>query len=57
MSVAASILINGTPTSPFKLHRGLRQVDPLPPILFDLVVETLSLVIQKATNMKLWEGV
>lgn len=57
ISAAASILINGTPTTPFKLHRGLRQGDPLSPFLFDFVVETLSLVIQKATNMRLWKGV
>lgn len=46
-SAAASILINGSPTAPFKLHRGLRQGDPLSPLLFYLVVEMLSLVIQK----------
>lgn len=56
-SAAASILINGSPTAPFKLHRGLRQGDPLSPFLFDLVVETLSLVIQKASHLGLWEGV
>lgn len=56
-SAAASILINGSPTKPFKLHRGLRQGDPLSPFLFNLIVETLSLVIQKATNQGLWEGV
>lgn len=56
-SAAASILINGSPTMPFKLHRGLRQGDPLSPFLFNLVVETLSLVIEKATNLGLWEGV
>lgn len=55
-SAAASILINGSPTIPFKLHRGLRQGDPLSPFLFDLVVETLSLVIQKASCLGLWEG-
>lgn len=57
MNVAASILVNGAPSVPFKLHRGLRQGDPLSPFLFDLVVETLSLLIQKASSMKLWEGV
>lgn len=45
MNAAASILVNGSPTAPFKLHRGLRQGDPLSPFLFDLIVETLSLVI------------
>ena len=57
MSASASILINGSPTTPFKLHRGLRQGDPLSPFLFDLAVETLSLIIQKASNLKLWEGI
>lgn len=56
-SAAASILINGTPTIPFRLHRGLRQGDPLSPFLFDLVVETLSLLIEKASGLGLWEGV
>lgn len=55
-SAAASILINGSPTIPFKLHRGLRQGDPLSPFLFNLVVEALSLVFQKATHLGLWEG-
>ena len=55
-SAAASILINGSPTVPFKLHRGLRQGDPLSPFLFNLIVETLSLVIDKAANLGLWEG-
>ena len=56
-SAASSILINGSPTIPFKLHRGLRQGDPLSPFLFNLVVECLSLVIQKATSLGLWEGI
>lgn len=56
-SAAASILINGSPTVPFKLHRGLSQGDPLSPFLFDLIVETLSNVIEKATSLGLWEGV
>ena len=56
-NAAASILINGSPTRPFKLHRGLRQGDPLSPFLFDLIIEVLSLVIQKATALGCWEGV
>lgn len=57
MTASASILINGSPSSPFKLHRGLRQGDPLSPFLFDLVVEVLNLVICKATSKELWTGI
>lgn len=52
-SASASILINGCPTSPFKLQRGLRQGDPLSPFLFDLAVEPLNLLFQKATHKNL----
>lgn len=55
-SASASILINGSPTTPIKLQRGLRQGDPLSPFLFDIVVEPLNLLIQKAISLKLWDG-
>lgn len=35
----ASILIKGSPTSPFKMGRGLQQGDPLFPFLFLIVAE------------------
>lgn len=57
MSSTASILLNGSPTPPFKLRRGLRQGDPLSPFLFDLAVETLHLIITKSTSMGLWDGI
>lgn len=55
-SASSSIIVNGSPTAPFKLHRGLRQGDPLSPLLFDLVAEVLSLVIRKAESLNLLYG-
>ena len=57
MSASASILINGSPSSTFKLQRGLRQGDPLSPFLFNLVVEPLNLLIQKSVSRGLWSGI
>ena len=57
MSASASILVNGSPTPPFKLQRGLRQGDPLSPFLFDIIVESLNLLIQKSIASSLWEGI
>lgn len=57
LSASASILINGSPTSPIKLRRGLRQGDPLSPFLFTLIAEPLNLLIKKAVSLSLWEGV
>ena len=55
-TASASILINGSPTIPFKLQRGLQQGDPLYPFLFDFVVEALSLLIQKAVSLEIIAG-
>lgn len=56
-STSASILINGSPSVPFKLQRGLRQGDPISPFLFVFIVEALNQLISKATNKGLWRGV
>ena len=40
--VKFSILINGSPSDFFGSSRGLRQGDPLSPLLFDIVMEALS---------------
>jgi len=51
------VLINGRPTSFFKSSREVRQGCPLSPLLFLLVVEGLSRVIQEQVKEKKLEGV
>jgi len=41
-SVRFSVLVNGSPSSLFSSPRGLRQSNPLSPLLFVVVMETLS---------------
>lgn len=56
-TASASILVNGSPSKPFRLQRGLRQGDPLSPFLFVLVAEALDQLIKKATFLNMWKGV
>ena len=52
-----SILVNGSPTREFSPNRGLRQGDPLSPLIFNLVGEVLSLLQNKAQSLGLFEGI
>lgn len=47
-NVQYSVIINGTPLPPFRAERGLRQGCPLSPLLFILVMDTLSTQINHA---------
>lgn len=55
-SGSSSILINASPSSEFRLGRGLRQGDPLSPFLFTLVMEGLNEAIKKAVQNNTYVG-
>ncbi|GJS69334.1 C2 calcium/lipid-binding domain-containing protein CaLB [Tanacetum coccineum] len=52
-----SVLINGSPTPEFKLKRGLRQGNPLSPLLLILAVEALNVSLLDARKNNLFRGV
>ena len=47
-SACFAVLVNGTPTDFFPASRGIRQRCPLSPLLFILIIESLSRIILKA---------
>jgi hypothetical protein len=46
-----SVLVNGNPTTEINIKRGLKQGDPLAPLLFLLVVEGLGLLMRRAVDV------
>lgn len=52
-----SILVNESPTQEFKFERGLRQGDPLSPLLFNIVEEVFHRFMERAEEYGLVEGI
>ncbi|XP_072078102.1 uncharacterized protein [Arachis hypogaea] len=49
-TASMSVLVNGSPSKEFKMERGLRQGDPLSPLLFVLVVDVLHRMLGEAAR-------
>nr|GEZ00802.1 hypothetical protein [Tanacetum cinerariifolium] len=56
-STFTSVLVNGSPTSEFKLEKGLRQGDHLSPLLFIIAVEALNVILIDAKSKHLFRGI
>jgi hypothetical protein len=52
-SGTSSVLLNGVLGKTFHCKRGVRQGDPLSPLLFDLVADLLQSIINKARHLNL----
>ncbi|KAK0584469.1 hypothetical protein LWI29_013775 [Acer saccharum] len=50
------VLMNGRPTPQFGMEKGLRQGDPISPLLFNIVVEDLNGLFLKVSRLGLIEG-
>lgn len=55
-TASMSILVNGSPTTEFIPQKGIRQVDPLAPLLFNIVAEGLTGLMREALKANKYKG-
>ncbi|KHN25485.1 Putative mitochondrial protein, partial [Glycine soja] len=55
-SATISILINGSPSKEFVPTRGLRQGDPLAPLIFNIVGEGITGMMREAVQKNLYRS-
>jgi hypothetical protein len=55
-TVRFSVIVNGSPTGFFYSSRGLRQGDPLSPLLFLLIMEVLSRMLRRSVERGFIKG-
>ncbi|GJS57893.1 RNA-directed DNA polymerase, eukaryota [Tanacetum coccineum] len=56
-TATGSVLVNGSPTSEFQFHRGLKQGDYISLFLFILIMETLHLSFKRVIESNLFKGI
>lgn len=56
-STRLSVLVNGSPSRQFSMGKGLHQGDRMPPLLYILVSEFLNLLVQRAKEVILLQGI
>ena len=55
-TISMSLIINGSPLNPFRMHKGLRQGHPSSPFLFILITEVFNRLLCKAEEEGVIEG-